>query len=265
VAKGQLPHEHVIVAAWNSREEVEQALAEHGHEISAIICEPMLANSGSIPAGDGFLQYLRDAATRNGSLLIFDEVITGLRLELGGGQTRYGVTPDLATFAKAVGAGLPLSVLAGKRECMNLIATGEVVHAGSLNGSPLVLAGAKAALDELRQGEATIYPRMRRLGERLAAGLVENFRAAGIAAVATGDGPVFSVHLQEKTPRNYRDTLASNQRAWSDFVLALLDEGVVILPDGRWYISAAHTEEDIDATLAAAQRAVSSVRSAASA
>jgi glutamate-1-semialdehyde 2,1-aminomutase len=259
VAKGQLPHDHVIVAAWNSREEVDRALAEHGREISAIICEPMLANSGSIPAEDGFLQFLREAATRNGSLLIFDEVITGLRLELGGGQTRYGVTPDLATFAKAVGAGLPLSVLAGRREYMNLIASGDVVHAGSLNGSPLVLAGAKAALEELRRGEASIYPRMRMLGERLATGLVEDFRNAGVAAVATGDGAVFSIHLQEKTPRTYRDTLDSDKQAWSDFVLALLDEGVLILPDGRWYISAAHSEEDIDATLAAARRAVRSV------
>ena len=257
VAKGQLPHDHVVVAAWNSREEVERAFAEHGRDISAIICEPLLANSGSIPAEPGFLEFLREISTRNGALLIFDEVITGLRLELGGAQARYGVTPDLATFAKAVGAGLPLSVLAGKRKYMEPIARGDVVHAGSLNGSPLVLAGAHAALNELRRDESTIYPRMRQLGERLANGLVSAFRSAGVVAVCTGDGPVFSIHLQANTPRNYRDTLGSDKQRWSDFVVALLDEGVLILPDGRWYISAAHTEADIDATLQAARRAIS--------
>jgi glutamate-1-semialdehyde 2,1-aminomutase len=256
VAKGQLPHDHVLVAAWNNREEVERVFAEHGREISAIVCEPLLANSGCIPAESGFLEFLREISTRNGALLIFDEVITGLRLELGGGQTRYGVIPDLATFAKAVGAGLPLSVLAGKREYMGLIASGEVVHAGSLNGSPLVLAGAKAALNELRRNAATIYPRMRRLGERLAGGLVGAFRSAGIDAVSTGDGPVFTIHLHAQTPRNYRDTLGSDKQGWSDFVLALLDEGVLILPDGRWYISAAHSDEDIDETIQAASRAL---------
>jgi glutamate-1-semialdehyde 2,1-aminomutase len=259
VAKGQLPHDHVVVAAWNSREEVERAFQEHGHDISAIICEPLLANSGCIPAESGFLEFLRKTATRNGALLIFDEVITGLRLELGGGQTRFAITPDLATFAKAVGAGLPLSVLAGKREYMGLIASGEVVHAGSLNGSPLILSGAKAALQELRRDADTIYPRMRRLGERLAAGLVQSLRNAGLPAVSTGDGPVFTIHLQDSTPRTYRDTLATDREAWSDFVLALLDEGVLILPDGRWYLSATHSEQDIDATLQAVERAARSV------
>jgi glutamate-1-semialdehyde 2,1-aminomutase len=154
---------------------------------------------------------------------------------------------------------LPLSVLAGKNEYMGLISRGEVVHAGSLNGSPLILSGAKAALEELRNGEKTIYPRMRRLGEQLAAGLVENLRKIGLRAVSTGDGPVFTIHVQTDTPRNYRDTIASDKQIWSDFVLSLLDEGVVILPDARWYISAAHSKEDIEATLAAVQRAAKTI------
>jgi glutamate-1-semialdehyde 2,1-aminomutase len=259
VAKGQLPHDHIVVAAWNSREEVERAFAEHPNEISAIVCEPLLANSGCIPAEHGYLEFLRETATRHGALLIFDEVITGLRVDLGGGQTRYGVTPDLATFAKAVGAGLPLSVLAGRREYMQLIASGEVVHAGSLNGNPIALAGAKAALETLRGGAGEIYPRMRSLGERLASGIVGTLQGAGVPAVSTGDGPVFTIHLQGKRPTTYRDTLASDSRTWSDFVLALLDEGVLILPDGRWYISAAHSEADIDQALRAVERAARSV------
>ncbi|MDZ4799801.1 MAG: aspartate aminotransferase family protein [Bryobacteraceae bacterium] len=259
VAKGQLPHDHVVVAAWNSREEVDRAFADHHGQISAIFCEPLLANSGCIPAEPGFLEFLRETATRHSALLIFDEVITGLRLELGGGQTRYGVIPDLATFAKAVGAGLPLSVLAGRRQYMQPIASGEVVHAGSLNGNPVVLSGARAALQELRSGADTIYPRMRKLGEMLASGLVKHLRASGLPAVSTGDGPVFTIHLQQEAPVTYRDTLAADRQTWSDFVLALLDESVLVLPDGRWYISAAHSEEDIDEALQAAERAARSV------
>jgi glutamate-1-semialdehyde 2,1-aminomutase len=259
VAKGQLPHDHIVVAAWNSREEVERAFAEHANELSAIVCEPLLANSGCIPAAPGFLEFLRETATRHGALLIFDEVITGLRVDLGGGQARYGVTPDLATFAKAVGAGLPLSVLAGARQYMQLIASGEVVHAGSLNGNPIVLAGAKAAIRTLSVGAGEIYPRMRSLGERLASGIVGALRSAGVPAVSTGDGPVFTVHLQSECPRTYRDTLASDSQTWSDFGLALLDEGVLILPDGRWYISAAHSEGDVDEALRAVERAARSV------
>ncbi|MEJ7604982.1 MAG: aminotransferase class III-fold pyridoxal phosphate-dependent enzyme [Bryobacteraceae bacterium] len=202
---------------------------------------------------------MRETATRHGALLIFDEVITGLRVDLGGGQARYGVTPDLGTFAKAVGAGLPLSVLAGKRQYMQLIASGEVVHAGSLNGNPIVLAGAKAALETLRGGAREIYPRIRSLGEKLASGIVGALRSAGMQAVSTGDGPVFAIHLQSEKPRTYRDTLAADTQIWSDFVLTLLDEGLLILPDGRWYISAAHSEADVDEALRAVDRAARSV------
>lgn len=256
VGRGQLPHDHVIIAAWNSREDVERAFDEYRGEISAVLCEPLLANSGCIPPADGFLQFLRDICTREGAVLIFDEVITGFRLDLGGAQTRMGVTPDLATYAKAVGAGVPLSVLAGRHEYMRLIAGGEVVHAGTLNGNPLCLAAAKAAIEQLSGERDVLYPRLRSLGDRLATGLVSAFHAAGIAAVATGDGAVFAIHLQLTPPASYSDTLQADRQTYSDFLLALLDEGVIALPDGRWYISAAHTEAEIEATLAAAGRAL---------
>jgi glutamate-1-semialdehyde 2,1-aminomutase len=259
VGKGQLPHDYVVVADWNSREQVEAAMAAHAHEISAILCEPLLANSGCIPPAPGFLEFLRQTATRHGALLIFDEVITGFRVDLGGAQTRYGVTPDLATFAKAVGAGVPLSVLAGKREYMDLIASGDVIHAGSLNGNPLTLAPAYAALRKLHAERDEIYPRLHRLGSKLAEGLAGILRDCGYPAVATGDGPVFTLHLSSRTPSAYRDTLLDDMRTYSDFTLALLDEGVQVLHDARWYVSAAHTEEDVEATLQAARRAAASL------
>ncbi len=258
VGRGQLPHKHVVVAAWNSPEEVERAFREHSGQISAVLCEPLLANSGCIPPAIGFLEFLRDTCTREGALLILDEVITGFRLDLGGAQTRMGITPDLATYAKAVGAGVPLSVLAGRHEYMRLIAEGEVIHGGSLNGNPLCLAAAQAAIEQLSSQRDIIYPRFRALGERLATGLLDAFHDAGISAVSTGDGAVFAIHLQADNPTSYRDTLQDDMATYSDFVLALLDEGILVLPDGRWYISAAHTESDIEATLQAAGRALGS-------
>ena len=254
VGKGQLPHDHVLVAEWNDRAAVEELFATHGAEISMVACEPMLANSGCIPAEPGFLEFLREITTRYGTLLLFDEVITGFRVALDGGQGRYGVTPDLATFAKAVGAGTPLSVLAGKREYMDAISRGEVVHAGTLNGNPLALAAAGAALDELMV--PGFFERIHGLGNRLRAGLEALLRAKGHAVVTTGDGPVFQVAFQETAPRNYRETMAGDKAKYSDFAIGLLNEGILVLPDGRWYISGAHTEADIDATLAAAGRAL---------
>lgn len=246
VGAGQRPWSGAVVARWNDRESVAAAFAAHKGEISAIICEPMLCNSGCLPPENGFLQFLRETATAEGALLIFDEVITGFRLAIGGGQSYYGVTPDLATFAKACGGGLPLSVLAGRDQFMSAIAEGRVVHAGTLNGNPLVLAAAVASLRALTP---EVYERVDSMGRKLRQGLEEELRAKGIDAVTTGEGAVFQVHFQAETPHEYRDTLPSNKALYSSFLLALLDAGIVALPDGRWYLSAAHGETVVEETL----------------
>ncbi len=252
--RGQRAHNDVIIAEWNDRASVERAFAEHGREISAIICEPLLCNSGCIPAGAGFLEFLRKITQDNGALLIFDEVITGFRIGLAGAQGRYGVTPDLATYAKAIGGGLPLSALAGKREFMQLIADGGTVHAGTLNGNPIVLAAALATLEVLSRDHGAVYADLERRGSRLRSGLETRLRAAGYAVVTSGEAAVFHVSFMERPARRYRDLLTADVALYSDFVLAMLDEGVMVLPDGRWYTSVAHTDEHIDATLAAVDR-----------
>lgn len=257
VGLGQLRPQNVVVAEWNSRESVERAFESHGKEISAIICEPLVCNCSCLPPENGFLQFLRNISTRHGALLIFDEVITGFRLALGGAQEFYGITPDLATYAKAIGAGTPLSALAGKQEYMDLIACGKVVHAGTLNGNPLSLAAAKAALDFLARDGGSVYKDLHRRGERLRVTLESMLRTAGLPAVTNGAGPVFHIAFAERAARSYRDTLRSETATYSDFALALLDEGVMVLPDGRWYLSTAHTDEDIESTIAAAQRSLS--------
>ena len=251
VGAGQLPHEHVIVAEWNNRQYVERLFAEHPHEISAIVCEPLLANSGCIPPAPGFLEFLREISSRENALLIFDEVITGFRVDLGGAQGRWGVVPDLATYAKAVGGGVPLSVLAGRAQFMTHIANGEVVHAGTLNGNPLCLAAARATIELLAADGGGIYRTLRARAERLREGLASALKKAGIPVVTSGDGPVFQVSFMDEPAQNYRETLQAQTALYSDFVVGLLDKGVLVLPDGRWYVSAVHTDEDIDRTLEA--------------
>ncbi|HET8547100.1 MAG TPA: glutamate-1-semialdehyde 2,1-aminomutase [Bryobacteraceae bacterium] len=255
IGSGQLPARTAVIAEWNNRRSVEAAFAAHGGKISALICEPFVCNSGCLPPEPEFLQFLREITTAHGALLIFDEVITGFRVALGGAQELYGVTPDLATYAKAVGAGVPLSVLAGKREYMDLIADGRVIHAGSLNGNPVSLAAAKAALDVLAAGGGSIYKQLRSNTERLRYGLEEVLRSHGLAVATNGECGVFHVAFMDRPARTYRDTLEADTGLYSDFALALLDEGVLVLPDGRWYVSTAHTEADINATLAAARDA----------
>ncbi|MBI4907536.1 MAG: aspartate aminotransferase family protein [Acidobacteria bacterium] len=257
VGAGQLPPESVVVAEWNDRRQVEAAFATHGGEISAVICEPLLANSGCIPPAPGFLEFLREITRREQALLIFDEVITGFRLDLGGAQSFYHVTPDLATYGKAVGGGLPFSALAGKARYMDLIASGTVVHAGTLNGNPISLAAAKVALRTLSRDRVAVYSDLRRRGAKLRQGLERILASRGYSVATNGEGAVFHLAFMERPARNYRELLAADQRLYSDFALALLDEGVLALPDGRWYLSTAHNDDDIDYTLAAVERAAS--------
>ncbi len=245
--KGQRRNPDALIARWNHRESVEAVFASFGPEIAAIICEPLLANSGCIEPEPGFLQFLRDITRRNGSLLIFDEVITGFRLAPGGAQQHYGVTPDLATFAKAIGGGLPLSCLAGKADYMRLIADGQVVHAGTLNGNPIALAAAKATLDVLSRDEGAVYQRLWNAGDYLRNAIL----ATGLPVVISGLGPVFQVSFIDLPPREYRDFTQADKARYSDLCVALLDEGILLLPDGRWYISAVLTEAQIERTIEA--------------
>ena len=251
---GQRAHTDVFVANWNDPQSVERIFASHAGEISAVICEPMLCNSGCIPPNPGFLEFLRSITRQYGALLIFDEVITGFRLHLAGAQGHYGVTPDLATYAKALGSGVAVSALAGRHDFMELIASGKVVHAGTLNGNPIALAAAKATLDILSRDRHTIYDGLWKRGERLRLGLEKLLRDHGSKVVTSGGGPVFQLSFRENQATDYRETLASDPAPYRDFVLALLDEGVLALPDGRWYISAAHSDQDIDFALEAAAK-----------
>lgn len=256
VGLGQVAAGSTVIAQWNDKESVQEAFEEHRGEISALICEPLMCNSGCVAPEPGFLQFLREITHQNGTLLIFDEVITGFRLGISGAQGYYGVTPDLATYAKAVGAGAPLSVLAGKQHFMELIECGKVIHAGTLNGNLIALSAARAALRFLMQDSERIYNDLFRRGEMLRDGIVSTLRACSHQLCAAGVGPVFHLAFTPQRPRNYRDLLAADSAKYTNVALALLDEGVLPLPDGRWYTSTAHTDADIEATLRAVERAM---------
>lgn len=255
VGQGQSTAGSTVIAQWNDVESVQEAFARHAGEISALICEPLMCNSGCIAPQPGFLKFLREITKQNGALLIFDEVITGFRLGLAGAQGFYGITPDLATYAKAVGAGTPLSVLAGKLEFMELIESGKVVHAGTLNGNLIALSAARAALNLLMRNSEQIYSNLFRRGDILRLELMSILSKRDHQVCLAGEGPVFHLSFVDRQPTNYRDILNADGQKYSDFVLALLDEGVLPLPDGRWYISAAHSDGDIERTLHAIERA----------
>ena len=247
---GQLESTEALILPWNDLDAVEQLLRTDGATVAAIITEPVMCNSGGILPDPGYLEGLRSLCDRFAVVLIFDEVITGFRIALGGAQTRFGVIPDLAVFGKAIGGGLPLSVVAGRREILEMVERREVVHAGTFNGNPLALSAAHATLLELERDGGAIFERLEALGTRLRDGMLAAFDVAGLTATASGVGAAFTVSFGiDRPPRDYRDYLSADGATYGRLAEALLGEGVLCLQRGMWYLSAAHSEADVDTTL----------------
>jgi glutamate-1-semialdehyde 2,1-aminomutase len=231
-------------------------LAEHPGEVAAIMCEPIAVNGGLIPPVPGFLEALRRLATAHGALLVFDEVITGFRVALGGAQERLATTADLAIFAKAIAGGIPLSAVTGSRAVMAPIADGRLAHNGTFNGNPVAMAAGCASLRHLADGRATIYPELERLATRLATGLA----SATPRLTVRQCGPI--VHTAVDEPplvRTVRDRATGSPQLHARFIEALLTRGTHATPRGLWYVSTAHTDAEIDMTIAAAGEAAGEV------
>lgn len=238
-----------ITLPWNNLELVEQILASRHEELAAIITEPIMCNNGCVLPEEGFLQGLRDLCDRYGIALIFDEVITGFRLGLGGAQEYYKITPDLSIFAKAIASGYPISAIVGKREWMEEIESARVIHAGTMNTSNATVAAALATIEVLEQDPQT-YERMFRLGQRLMEGLRAAAQAAGQNLLVQGAGPMLNTCFTDLVEiKNYRDSLRTDKAKLSKFIAGLHDRGVRVIGRGLWYISAVHTEEEIDDAL----------------
>ncbi len=256
-SKGQVPNAagNAMVAPWNDIEAVERRFAANPGKIAAVITEPVLCNGGCMMPGEGYLAALREIATRHGALLIFDEVITGFRMTLGGAQAHYGVTPDLATVGKAMGAGMPLSAIAGRRDIMELMMTGGVAFGGTFNGNPMSLTAANVALDVLAENDGAALKQANDTGYAIQSALREAAAAAGIPIHVCGFGTAFSVHFNERTSMvRFRDMLSNDKDRLAKYVRGMLDEGVYLLPDGRMYVSCVHGAREIDETAAAARR-----------
>ncbi|MBM3801010.1 MAG: aspartate aminotransferase family protein [Acidimicrobiia bacterium] len=251
-SRGQVQNaaENLLVMPWNDLDVMEKLFRQRGIEIAAVLTEPMMCNAGSIAPLPGFLEGLRKLCSEHGAALIFDEVITGFRLGLGGAQEAFGVTPDMATYAKGIASGFTLSAVVGKAEWMDLISEGKVVHAGTYNSNPVVIAAGLATVRYLKENQDTVYPQLYRLGELLREGLRQRFVKAGIPALLGGQGPVVQASLTDAaTLRNYRDWVRRDVATYSKLVTRLVDAGVRTITRGTWYLSSAHTEEDVAITL----------------
>jgi len=248
----------VVVLPWNDLARVEDVLRRRGREIGAIITEPVMCNQGCIEPLPGFLQGLRTLCDRHGVALVFDEIITGFRIALGGAQAHYGVTPDLALFGKALGSGFPIAAIVGTERFMAPLAEARVYHAGTLNGNNACVAAAQATLDLLERDGGAAHRRIVALGARLRDGLARLGEASGLPVRVQGPGPMFHMGFCE-LPRveHYRHVATGYDKAlYSRFCGAMLLRGVRLIERGLWYVSAAHGEADLDATLAAAEAAL---------
>ncbi len=262
-SRGQLPNaaDNLIVQPFNDLGILETTLAEQADDIAAIVLEPINCNSGVIEPVPGYLEGLRTLCDRYGVVLIFDEVITGFRVGLGGAQERYGVTPDLAVFAKAAAAGFAISIVAGRRDIMEGVMSG-VVHGGTYNGITSSVAACSATIDELERDDGAAYRRMEDMGGRLIVGLNEIGQRRGLPLRAQGVGPIFTAVFTDNGPMTeYRDYKSSDEPTRLRFVEELQNRGVRTTARGTWFMSAAHGEEEIDFTLDAADQAAAALTS----
>ena len=248
-----------LIASYNNLASVKDKFTKHGRTIAAIIVEPIAGNMGVIPPAPGFLEGLRTLAHRYGSLLIFDEVISGFRVGKGGAQEHYGVVPDLTCLGKIIGGGLPVGAYGGRAELMDQVSpAGPVYQAGTLSGNPLAMAAGVWALKNL---SVNMYRRLEKLCIKLASGLSDAARAAGVPLQVNGIGSVVTPFFTTEPVTDYMSATASDTDSYATFFRAMLAEGIYPPPSQfeGWFLSAAHTEKDIDRTIRAAGKAMQTV------
>jgi len=246
--------ESTLTVPYNDLEAVREAFTERGHEISCMILEPVPGNMGVIVPEEGYLQGLRDITKEHGSLLIFDEVMSGFRIAMGGAEERYGVSPDLITLGKVIGGGLPVGAYGGSAEIMQYLSPeGPVYQAGTLSGNPLATAAGIATLTEL--AKPGVLQRIEAAQTRLGAGLGEIAKEAGIPIYQTQVGSMACMFFNENPVKNYQDATISNTERFTKYFHGMLERGHYFAPSQyeAGFTSIAHTDEIIDGTLEAAK------------
>ena len=249
-----------IALPYNDKEAVRQAFAAHGSDIAAIILEPYPANAGLYFPKDNFLEYLRDITARHGALLIFDEVMTGFRLGKDGVQGIHGITPDITCLGKVIGGGLPVGAFGGRADIMDCVSPlGPVYQAGTLSGNPIAMTAGLTQLRELENTDA--YSRLENLGARLEEGIRKALADTGNPFTFHRTGSMFCLFFTAKEVNNLQDAMTASLEQYRPFFRSLLEQGVYFAPSPyeTGFISAAHTESDIDHTVAAVARALKSI------
>lgn len=240
---------------YNDLDEVEQVFARHPGEVACVILEAVVGNAGTILPEPGYLQGLRDICTREGALLIFDEVMTGFRVALGGAQGLYGIVPDMTTLGKIIGGGLPVGAFGGRAEIMNLLAPlGPVYQAGTLSGNPLAMAAGIAMISRLLAGGSEFYDKLGETTRRIAEGVAGAAERAGVPMYTAREGSMVTWFFQDGPVRNFEDATRSDTARFAMFHRGMLERGVW-LPPSQYeaaFVSAAHGEAEIAATVSAA-------------
>jgi glutamate-1-semialdehyde 2,1-aminomutase len=250
---------NTLLATFNDLASVERLCDEHPGEIAAVIVEPVAGNMGVVLPESGFLPGLRALCDREGMLLIFDEVMTGFRLAPGGAQQTFRVTPDLTCLGKIIGGGLPVAAYGGRADVMELVSpSGPVYQAGTLSGNPMAMVAGLWSLKRLSKG---LYRKLSAIGEALALGLTETAREADVPLQVNAIGSMITPFFTAEPVRNFRSALTADTRAFAVFFQAMLDNGVYLPPSQfeSWFISGAHTMEDVKRTTAAARKAMAAV------
>jgi len=251
---------NTIILPWNDLEVLESTLRHEGHQIAAVICEPVMFSNYGIMPQPGFLEGLKEMTMRHGIVLIFDEVVTGFRLALGGAQEYFGVTPDLCVFAKGFAAGLPMAGFGGRREIMELVAKNIMPAMGTYNGNALSVVGALAALRELARDQGALIRKINQTGKKLKDGFNRLFEDVNQPFKAVGCDSIFCLISPDIELKNYRDTLALDQTTMTRFHKEMMNQGVWYMGRGNFMLSAAHSDEDVAETLSRARRVLESWR-----
>ena len=246
---------HTLVLEYNNIAQLEEAFARNGDEIACVILEPFVGNMNLVRPTEAFVKALRELTEKHGAVLIYDEVMTGFRVALGGAQSLHGITPDLTTMGKVIGGGMPLAAFGGRKDIMECISPlGGVYQAGTLSGNPIAVAAGLKTL-EIIQREG-FYENLTALTRRLADGLAAAAKAHGIEFAADSVGGMFGLYFAAHAPQNYGDMARSNIDAFKRFFHGMLDRNTAFGPSAyeAGFVSAAHTPELIDETIATAHQ-----------
>lgn len=246
--------EHTLSLPYNDIDTVRKVMMQQGDRIACIIVEPVAGNMGLVPPHDRFLETLRETTEKCGALLIFDEVMTGFRVAMGGAQERFGIRPDLSCFGKIIGGGLPVGAYGGRREIMQHIAPiGPVYQAGTLSGNPLAMAAGIATLKQLKV--PGFYESLEAQAERLISGLQALAEKAGVPVYCTNVGAMLGLFFTDRAVNNFADAKTSNLARYASYYKGMLENGVYLAPSQfeAFFLSAAHDDAAIAHTLSAAQ------------